>query len=59
MMLTTLSIQNYPQTVENWKITAYDGKCNGFFNKTLEIILTNNTHSYKVVMAEWNMQCVH
>jgi hypothetical protein len=41
------------------KVAANDGESNGFYNKMLETILTNNIHSYKVVMAEWSMLCVH
>jgi hypothetical protein len=41
------------------KVAANDGESNDFTIKMLEIILTNNIHSYKVVMAEWSMLCVH
>jgi hypothetical protein len=37
------------------KIAAYDGQCNGFFNKNMGTIRTNNIHLSKVEMAEWNM----
>jgi hypothetical protein len=54
MMLICIG-KKLSKTVENLKITANDGKGNDFNKKC---ILTNNTHSYKVVMAEWSMQCL-
>jgi hypothetical protein len=56
LSISCIKLSNYSKT---GKVAANDGESNGFYNKMLEIILTNNTHSYKVVMAEWSMLCVH
>jgi hypothetical protein len=49
LMMTCTFYIKLPKTVENGKVTN-DGEGNGYFNKMLEIILTNNT---PMVMAEW------
>jgi hypothetical protein len=41
------------------KVAVMMVKVMDFTIKMLETILTNNIHSFKVVMAEWSMLCVH